>query len=87
MSETKAAALYAHGWEKGAEPFAYQDDNNIPEPPSSILPPCSLAGENDNSNTLYMTPLKPSLTPTPQPLCNAADHQLSPQDGTCGGML
>jgi len=32
MSETKAAALYAHGWEKGAEPFTYQDNNKIPMP-------------------------------------------------------
>lgn len=61
MRDAKAAALYAHGWEKGAGPFTYQDNNNISMPRSSILPPCSLAGENDNSNTLltYMTLFKP----------------------------
>jgi hypothetical protein len=59
--------------------YRHQDNDNVDATvkhrAAHVPKPC-LAGDGDKNT---MTPLKPSLTPAVQPLCNAADQKLSPQ--------
>ena len=66
MSETEAAALYAYGWESIMYRLTDRSrDTKTTITLTSLLPPCSLAGKNDDSNKVLPSITSRTLNATP----------------------